>query len=294
LRDNCYLYFAKKGTDCQIPCKLEPCSRELHHFIDCPVWSCIPTTSTTTTSTTTASTTTTSTTTTTIQTTATTTTTAKPVPIIPIPIDHPTVIYSSIAINVVLLFTLIVVFYYKCKKCTLRRIRNFRNRNERSENARPHLRIDSVLDNEIDSILSNANSGPQNVTGTIPRINPRTRQPYYSLAESSSEDFSPPLQDIDLNSPRVPSFLNTPLATPKENPDYFFMFKKCLPKHSADSSEEQSLLPKESVSMSTFPQNYSGNHSQTFKPAKESASGKPKPPKVPTRSSSRLSGETTL
>jgi len=73
---NCLIYVPTNNTECQIPCKLKGCSKEVHHFISCPVWMCLPHT-TTTTSTTTTSMTTTTTASTSSSTTTRTSTTSK-------------------------------------------------------------------------------------------------------------------------------------------------------------------------------------------------------------------------
>ena len=207
---DCYIYLHTNRTSCDIPCQLDGCDRELHHFISCPVWICNPktTTTTTTTATTTTKTTTTTTTdtssTTTKTTTSTTTrtttkttlstthpttpvTTTRTTTTAPFPIDHPGILYSSLCLNIFLALILLFVGYLKCKKAILRSIRAFRNRHT---NAEP------------------------------PII--RSSQNYFAVADSSSEDFDTnennPLLGTGRRSrsPHVPSFLNTPVGTPSE------------------------------------------------------------------------------
>lgn len=46
---NCYIYVQdEQDPSCQIPCNLNACTVELHHFILCPLWTCESKTSTTT------------------------------------------------------------------------------------------------------------------------------------------------------------------------------------------------------------------------------------------------------
>lgn len=51
---NCVIYLHTNNTECAIPCKLDGCKTEMHHYINCPIWEC--TSYTTTTMTTTSST----------------------------------------------------------------------------------------------------------------------------------------------------------------------------------------------------------------------------------------------
>jgi hypothetical protein len=219
MKENCFLYIFKNNTGCEIPCKLEKCQKQLYHFIDCPVWSCRDYSTTTTTTTTTTLTTTTTDKTKTTTTSARPTTTNIPVPttMIPLPIDHPTLVYSSLALNVLLVFVLVTVFYYKCKKCIVRRVRNFRNRNQR-----PHFAYGPHSD--------------QSVRQRTRRVNR-----HFSVTSQNSEN-EPLLQNVNLNSPTDSSLLRMPLdqlLSDSPNPtsgqsnteravenDYFFMFKK--------------------------------------------------------------------
>lgn len=53
VQPDCYLILETNNTNCKIPCLMEGCDTELHHFISCPVWNCelISTTTRSTTST---------------------------------------------------------------------------------------------------------------------------------------------------------------------------------------------------------------------------------------------------
>jgi hypothetical protein len=149
LMQNCIVYLPANNTECQIPCKLSGCKQEVHHFISCPTWMCLPhttttstpTTSTTTTSSTTStsskSTTTTSRTTTTTSTSSTstletTTTTTRPTTTsqltttitsstqsttqIPPTSTTDILIYSSFALNICLILILIFLLWkFLCK-----------------------------------------------------------------------------------------------------------------------------------------------------------------------------------
>ena len=271
MRENCYLYIHKNNSGCEIPCKLENCVKELHHFIDCPIWTCKDFNPTTTT----AQTTTTTTTKTTPPISTTTPDTPSPfIPLIPLPIDQPVVIYSSLVLNILLILLLIIIFYYKCKKCITRRIRNFRNRN-----ARPF--VDNLEgDQNVETELTNARQIPSN------------RNRFFSLVSDSTDDGEnePLLQNVELSSesPRVPSFLNSPtIPSPTttsatnslENPNYFFMFRK--------KTDPLGNLPANSLNLTTF-------QSQTLRAPPSASKTKKKAPAVPPRTSSQNSKETTV
>jgi hypothetical protein len=223
---NCFLYLHNNNTNCEIPCNLQNCTKELHHFITCPVWRChdlIPTTTKTTT--TTARTTTTSkrttTSTTTLKTTTalpTTTTTSglttttlnppTPVTLSPLPpLDHPGYLYSSFAVNILLFLILSGLLIAKCKKAIIRRIENRRN-------AQAQQRQNAVGSGDIENDLERGQ--------VRSRVNMRgAPRPFFSNASSSSEDFEtgerrplihrPRSTPTPCPSPRVPSFLNSPI-----------------------------------------------------------------------------------
>jgi hypothetical protein len=133
----CAIYLPTNNTECQIPCKLKGCKHEIHHFISCPMWMCLPhttispqtSTESTTTTTTTPRTTTTATTTTPRTTTSTTprTTSTSTTPItlstlkstsstssssstgtpFPPSSNYEILGYSSVVLNICLIFVLV-------------------------------------------------------------------------------------------------------------------------------------------------------------------------------------------
>ena len=216
--DNCYLYIHKNGTDCEIPCKLEHCTKELHHFIACPIWHCHDISTTTQTTTTTQKTTTTTSPSTTTSILTTTTYDPNPFTLGPLPpLDHPGYLYGSFALNILFFLVISGMLIAKCKKALIRRFRN-RNRQGQSQAA----------DVERPIVRSHQDTSTQ-------RRNPRNQRPAFSMDTSSSEDFDTsehmPLIGRPRNgprtgprnvpppapprSPRVPSFLNSPILPPR-------------------------------------------------------------------------------
>lgn len=165
LRENCLVYLHSNNSNCSIPCKTSGCERELHHYISCPIWSCVPFLTTTTVSTTTNTLTTTTTYKTTTRTTTqktttqttkrtttqttkrtttqmptttpstqTTTSAITPITLKPLPpIDHPIYLISSISLNVFLFCLLSTVMYFKCKKAILRQWNRLRRTDQDPE-----------------------------------------------------------------------------------------------------------------------------------------------------------------
>ena len=274
--DNCFLYIHKNNTDCEIPCKLDNCTRELHHFIACPIWHChaIPTTTTTrTTTTTTVSTTTAKITTTTFD--------PNPFTLGPLPpLDHPGYLYSSFAFNILLVLVILGMLIQKCKKALIRRIRNRRNRNQQNEGdiERPPPPIVRLHQNSQRS-----------------RERQRQRR-NFSMATSSSEDFDTsehrPLIDHTQRaqraqrsqsqscqvprdrdpSPRVPSFLNSPVLPPR---------------HGSFSSTDNFQTRLRSTFNPEAPL-------QTFNPNPRVPRERLTPPLPPPRSPSQVTAETTV
>ena len=219
--ENCFVYMETNQTDCQIPCRLSGCRKELHHFIDCPIWRCFEVVTTTTFSTTTTKQTTTSTltpkpsnTTTTLPTTTsafTTTTpfTESPSTLSPLPpLDHPAYLYSSVALNILFFLILWTILIQKCKKCISRRIRRFQNRNNSNNTEQaPIIRAQG------------------NARQSRSQRRPESRNDgYLSIDLSSSEDFDtrehlPLLRTAtaETSFSRVPSFLNSPILPQCEN-----------------------------------------------------------------------------
>ena len=235
MSDSCYLYFHTNSTSCNIPCKLEGCRKELHHSILCPIWKChdVLTTSTSTTMKTTTivpTTTTTNvpTTTTTIHvpttptTTISTTTIFPPTttPFFPIPIDHPGVTYTSLALNCFLFLALVYIFLKKCKKGLIRRIHNFRNRNQNDSEQQPIL---GSSGNSGTRRRRQQNRQPRNRNVRAPLR--QNNDDYFTLSNSSEEEVDGfarvQLHSNPSTSPRVPSFLNSPVAGSVPGTNFF-------------------------------------------------------------------------
>ena len=187
--ENCFVFVHNNHTDCEIPCKLENCDKELHHFIACPVWKChdIQTTTTRPTTTTTFTTSTKST-----MTTATTPSLPTPITLSPLPpLDHPGYLYGSFALNILLFLILSGLLIAKCKKCIIRR---FRNRRQRSQS--------QPLASDVERPANAANPGNPIVR---PRDTNQRRRPYFGFDTSSSEDLN--TRSNDENVPLLPSYL---------------------------------------------------------------------------------------
>ena len=197
ISQNCYIYIHNSTSECEIPCKLEFCERELHHFISCPVWKCFPLTTTSPTTTTT---------TTSLVSTSTTFETTTGSPIKP---DHPALVFSSYALNIVLIVCLVFVIVGKCKKAILKCWNRFRQRNQNNDEDDPRI-----------PIVRNQNRRRSNQTRQS-----RSNQGFQPLIENNDHVFV--LDDIESDeeslgfanvhltpstssTPRVPSFLNTP------------------------------------------------------------------------------------
>ena len=238
---NCRYYLHTNNTDCDIPCKLDGCQTELHHYIICPIWNCHAkhtTTTTTSTTTTTPRKTTRSTTTTTTHTTTrvpstttalvTTTTTSVttttqsfiPFTLGPLPpIDHPAYLFLSVTSNILLLLVLILILILKCKKGILRYCQRLRERRAAQRAARQTRSRPEQQLQEQTRRVSNRIDVPRN-------------DPFFSVfnqTPSTNTENSPLLGsasgfvDIDL---RVPSFLNTPEnAVPSEGRVEFHKMK---------------------------------------------------------------------
>ena len=200
---DCYVYLYTNDTNCDIPCQVSGCQKELHHFISCPIWTCndLTTTLSTSTSSTTARKTTSGTTTTS----ASTTTTIPDSPTTLIPpfpsFDHPGYLYSSIVLNAFLFLCIIYMLLKKCKKAIARRIRNFRNRNTQG-----YQNVDQSNEGRTPPIVRNQ---PRQFLPLAPN-----HDHLFVLDDLESEldsENSPLLRRVPVSSsPRVPSFLNTP------------------------------------------------------------------------------------
>jgi hypothetical protein len=151
---DCYLFLETNNTNCQIPCKLEGCETELHHFISCPVWLCEPTT--------------TSTPKTTSSTTSSTSTTQKPRPIDPSKHMSP-LIYVSIVLNILLVGLVMAFVVVKVRTWITTQITRFRNRNQTTDPedrhpnpnrffSNPGRESNDSSDHESDPLIASTNS----------------------------------------------------------------------------------------------------------------------------------------
>ena len=146
---DCYLVLETNNTNCRIPCIMDGCDKELHHFIPCPLWSCDPITSTssTTTSTTTKTTSTTTTPTTTSTTSSSTTTSNKPNK----PSEMSPLIYTSIVLNIFFVAILLAYVIVKCRikiTATLAGFRARRSPTTANPNPNEHFSVGGSSDEE--------------------------------------------------------------------------------------------------------------------------------------------------
>ena len=179
---DCYLNLETNNTNCRIPCIMDGCDKELHHFIPCPVWNCEPiTTSTTTTSTTSTSTSTTN---------LTTTTSPRPTPIEPTHMSP--WIYSSIVLNIFFFAILFAYLVVKFRVWITIRLANFRaptNTPINPPDPNEHFSVGSNSDNESDNnetqpLLPPVGKLPQQLPQQGPINSPTTtalRQGYDNL-----------------------------------------------------------------------------------------------------------------
>lgn len=108
---DCTVYIHTNNSECVIPCLTTGCKREMHHFINCPIWEC------------------TSKTTTSLSPSTTTPSPFSPTTPNPIPQSgHLPLIISSVSLNVLFVFLVIgFIFYRKVRRQRRRRQRNQRN-----------------------------------------------------------------------------------------------------------------------------------------------------------------------
>ena len=237
-------------SDCLIPCTLNGCRKELHHFIDCPIWHCFDTVTTTTQTTTLSpsplSTTTFATSSTTTEHITTTAITERPITLSPLPpLDHPGYLYSSIALNIIFFLILWSLLIQTCKKCITRRIRRFRNRSN------------SVTENEP---IIRTHGHSQNRSQSRPTSHSR----FVNDLTSSSEDFdtreSIPLinrhsdfPNVFASSPRVPSFLNSPVLPSEANQERHDTLPAFSSSISIASRQRRSLFDSENLTQDNLP-----------------------------------------
>jgi heme exporter protein D len=261
---NCIIYIHSNETNCDIPCKLDGCKKELHHFISCPLWTCneISTTtiSTTTTSRTTSSSTMSTTTSlaTTPPTTAPTTTPPFPFP----PLDHPAYLYLSIACNILFLIILMLVAIGKCKKRIVRFVHARRNRNQNRNEGTAHLsaRFQNYfgMGDENEPLLpgsSQATRSTQGSEGAAPSTfgAQSTQSASADRAQFLETTFgalggfqNQPLQVPGTSNPPS-SFLNTPTSpiVPRSNLDEYLLMKTFRPKKETKDVESQTNVESE-------------------------------------------------
>lgn len=103
---DCYVILETNNTHCKIPCVMDGCDTELHHFIPCPLWNCVPNAPTTT-----------STTTSTVSpsTSSFTSTTQTPNPFPPNSDKMSALIYTSIVLNIFFFAILCAFVIGKCR-----------------------------------------------------------------------------------------------------------------------------------------------------------------------------------
>ena len=142
VKRNCVIYLHSNNTNCNIPCKLDGCKTEVHRYMNCPIWDCISTTTTT-------STTTISTTTGTETTTIPSYTTSSPQPCPPCPIVHSHV-FISVLLNILLILGICSFLIYKNYQTIalyFRRCCDFCRRSQ-SRSQTPPPRRTSLLEND--------------------------------------------------------------------------------------------------------------------------------------------------
>ena len=141
---DCYVVLETNNTNCQIPCLMDGCDKELHHFIPCALWNCE------------AITTTPSTTTTTSSTTTLTSTTAQPNPNPIEPSRMSPLIYTSIVLNIIFVGILLAYLIVRFRIWITVRLANFRNRTTDptpivAPDPNRHFSVGSNSDTESDS-----------------------------------------------------------------------------------------------------------------------------------------------
>ena len=104
LKTICIVFEPTENENCSIPCKLSGCRTEMHKMVQCPVWSCEETSTTTSQS----------------PTTATSTAPSPFPPIPPIPTSH-IVLFTSLAINCLVFACLCLGIWWCLRKRLLRR-----------------------------------------------------------------------------------------------------------------------------------------------------------------------------
>lgn len=194
---NCIVYLHTNNSNCNIPCKLDGCEKEMHHYINCPIWNCIPYTTTTSTTTSTTLQTTTQTTDTTstpysTDTTTTPQTTSRPSPS---PNPCPTfetqsiMLYISILLNIFFVIIVIFLSIYIHKKKFAPKSKNTHNR-----------RRVSLLDNNDHYFSIASESSHESTTENLPLLD---RNPNASMLRNRANlGLTPPVQ---IHAPQGPT-----------------------------------------------------------------------------------------
>ena len=139
---DCFLVLETNNTNCQIPCIMDGCDKELHHFIACPIWNCE------------AITTSTSTTTTSPTTTVTSTTTEHPKPKPIGPSQMSPLIYTSIVLNILFVGILLAYLIVRFRIWITTQLSRFRTPAAAptlSPDPNRHFSVGSNSDNESES-----------------------------------------------------------------------------------------------------------------------------------------------
>ena len=229
---DCFIYLETNNTNCIIPCKLDGCEREFHHFIVCPIWNCEAATTTTTMSTTSTTTSTTSMTTTTFTTPRTTTTER------PSSNKMSALIYTSIVFNIFLFAIVFAVIIHKIRA----RWQQYQSRRQQntSQNDRPvppdpnqYYSLDSNSDSETDPLIT-----PERRKGIAKSAERDSTVPTTIVNENTNVEVEPPpsvhtaepkpscshWQDVELTVPESPphnesaATLNEALVTKEPQP----------------------------------------------------------------------------
>lgn len=163
----CILYLPNPNTDCNIPCKMENCKKEIHYFFDCPLWECVPKT----------------------------TTISPPVPT-PTPAEpsHNAVLYVSIALNALFVVCFVLFFYKAFQSFRQMRLRQRETGNTRNADlergiirdtfVNQHFSLADEDDNESDALLSGSSSGPVQQEGAGASLLDRLRAFEWSRAQT--------------------------------------------------------------------------------------------------------------
>ena len=181
---DCYLILETKHINCTIPCVMDGCDKELHHFIPCPIWNCEPIT--TSTSSTTTSTTISSTTTSSTSTSSSTTTPRTPNG----PSEMSPLIYTSIVLNILFFAILFAYLVVKCRIQITSTVANFRARRTLPTTIDPSTRTDPNP-NEHFSVGSSDNESESGIDSNerqrlLPRAKPLTT--HGSLETGQAQD----------------------------------------------------------------------------------------------------------